>query len=65
MHKEYDLEHDEGTITIDNVPDKKAFIGDLGIQISEDGRVWICIDGLSFLRFTPRKNKTKNKTKNQ
>jgi len=26
---------------------------DFGIQIAEDGRVWICIDGVSFLRFKP------------
>jgi len=25
----------------------------LGIQIAEDGRIWICINGISFLRFKP------------
>ena len=27
--------------------------GDLGIRIAEDGRVWICINGVSFIRFKP------------
>jgi len=27
--------------------------GDLGLQIAADGRVWICINGVSFLRFSP------------
>ena len=26
---------------------------DFGIQIAEDGRVWICIDGEAFIRFKP------------
>ena len=28
--------------------------GDFGIQIARDGRVWICIDGVAFLRFNPK-----------
>lgn len=27
---------------------------DFGIKISPDGRIWICIDGKSFLRFKPK-----------
>lgn len=27
--------------------------GDFGVQIAQDGRVWICINGLAFLRFSP------------
>ena len=26
---------------------------DLGVQIAQDGRVWVCIDGIAFLRFSP------------
>jgi len=26
---------------------------DFGIQVAEDGRVWICIDGIAFLHFMP------------
>ncbi len=27
---------------------------DFGIQIAEDGRVWICINGQAFIRFKPK-----------
>lgn len=26
---------------------------DFGVQISEDGRVWVCVNGIAFLRFKP------------
>jgi hypothetical protein len=26
---------------------------DLGVQIATDGRVWVCINGVAFLRFKP------------
>lgn len=29
---------------------------DFGLQVSEDGRVWICVDGKAFLRFKPKRN---------
>ena len=29
---------------------------DLGIQISDDGRVWICVNGVALLRFKPNNN---------
>ena len=53
MFKEMDETHDQGIISIEQVPFIKAFKGDLGIQIAHDGRVWICIDGIAFLRFKP------------
>ena len=41
--------------------------GYLGIQISKDGRVWICIDGLALIRFNPNigKGVTKNGEKEE
>ncbi len=32
---------------------KNVFIGDFGIQVAKDGRVWICLNGRSFIRFKP------------
>ena len=26
---------------------------EFGVQISEDGRVWVCVNGIAFLRFKP------------
>lgn len=53
FHREYDLITSVGMISIENIPDKKCFQGGLGIQISPNGKVWICIDGVAFLRFNP------------
>lgn len=46
--------HINGLITIENIPEFLVHGGDFGIQISDDGRVWICINGIAFLRFSPR-----------
>lgn len=51
--KEYPELHSQGVISIENLPKERMIKGDLGIQIAPDGRVWICIDGIAFLRFKP------------
>ena len=57
--KPYKETHMDGKITIDNLPGEedgeilRGLVGDFGIQIAEDGRVWVCINGVSLLRFTP------------
>ncbi len=33
---------------------------DFGIQIASDGRVWICIDGVAFIRFKPTRMEIHN-----
>lgn len=43
----------DGVISIENLPTNRAFKGNLGMQVSEDGRIWICIDGVAFIRFKP------------
>jgi hypothetical protein len=55
----YPETHTFGRISIENIPDSKLVEGDLGIQIAEDGRVWVCINGIAFIRFKPIK-KEKN-----
>ncbi|KKL04142.1 hypothetical protein LCGC14_2619010 [marine sediment metagenome] len=46
-----------GHISLENMPDglkdKRFMEGIFGIQVAEDGRVWICIDGFAFIRFSP------------
>lgn len=59
--KELPETHSQGIISIENIPDDKMLKGDLGIQISHDGKVWICIDGISFLRFNPNMKGEKDK----
>jgi hypothetical protein len=45
--------HQRGYISIEGTFKPGYTEGDLGIQIAKDGRVWICIDGVAFLRFRP------------
>jgi len=47
-----------GVITIEQEMPIKGFRGNLGIQVAKDGRVWICLEGKSLLRFTPVKPNT-------
>ncbi len=62
--KEYPETHQQGIIILENVNSilKGTFNGstyaeaDFGIQISEEGRVWICINGVAFIRFRPKLN---------
>jgi hypothetical protein len=54
VFKEMNETHSQGVISIENLPDDKIFNGDLGIQIGSDGRVWVCINGIAFLRFNPK-----------
>ena len=58
--KDYPETHQQGVISIENIPDKLRvpgyMIGDLDIQIAKDGRVWVCIDGVAFIRFSPKVN---------
>jgi len=56
--KELRETHRKGLITIENLDTVSKILSsstrhDLGIQISQDGRVWICVEGVAFLRFKP------------
>ena len=51
--KEYPETHQTGIISIENLPTTNFIKGDLGIQIAKDGRIWICINGIAFIRFKP------------
>ena len=51
--KEYPETHEYGMITFDGIEGRLPIWGDIGIQISQDGRIWVCIDGRAFIRFRP------------
>ena len=53
--KEYPETHQVGIISFENKDlfDNFGTQGDFGIQIAEDGRIWICINGIAFIRFKP------------
>ena len=49
--------HQQGSLSIENVEhvlmDVDLMKCDLGLQTHSDGRVWVCINGVAFLRFKP------------
>ena len=59
--KKYDEVHQQGYISVENkdiILDRECDFtqtieGDIGIQIANDGRIWVCIDGIAFIRFHP------------
>jgi hypothetical protein len=57
MIKEYPETHQQGLISIEQNLITGGLMGDFGIQIAEDGRVWICINGIAAIRFKPIKEK--------
>ena len=70
--KEYKETHQQGIISIENkelILDRdndfsQIIKGDFGIQIATDGRVWVCIDGIAFIRFKPFPKEGKKDGKN-
>jgi hypothetical protein len=44
--------HLRGSLSVE-MPMTSQMDCDFGIQIEEDGRVWICINGVAFIRFKP------------
>ena len=55
--KQYPETHVKGFLMLENMDIHQLNNTiDLGIQIAEDGRVWLCINGIAFIRFTPHAN---------
>ena len=62
--------HQQGLLTIENkdlIIDRaedfaETISTDFGIQIAKDGRIWICINGIAFLRFKPIKKSKGDKS---
>jgi hypothetical protein len=55
---EYPETHQFGNISIENYNLlESVYQGDVGIQIAKDGRIWVCINGIAFLRFKPEVKK--------
>ena len=51
--KPYPETHQQGHISVENMPESHWMDGDFGIRIASDGRVWVCINGVAFIRFKP------------
>jgi len=46
--------HMEGIISYEQSISRGSRVGDLGIQIARDHRVWLCVDGEAMIRFKPK-----------
>lgn len=57
---EYPETHQCGHLSIENMPSISEINGecDLGIHIANDGRIWVCINGIAFIRFKPVNERT-------
>ncbi len=44
---------DQGLISFEQEIKQGSMKGTFGIQMAKDGRIWICIDGQSVIRFKP------------
>ena len=51
--KSYPETHQRGSLSIEQSLASGLKDCDFGIQIAKDGRVWICVDGIAFIRFKP------------
>lgn len=57
MVDEYPPLYQEGHLFVENEDlIKRLDLTDcqIGVQVARDGRVWICVNGLAYLRFKPR-----------
>jgi len=53
--KAYPATYQYGNISIENQLESNMVEGDFGIQIAEDGRIWVCVNGIAFIRFHPKR----------
>ena len=49
----YPLQTQEGYLSVEQELPANTKKCVLGVQISKDGRIWVCIDGVAFIRFRP------------
>jgi hypothetical protein len=55
--KEYPETHQIGFLSIEKDLKAGGQMAGVGIQIAEDGRIWLCVNGEALIRFRPlRKN---------
>lgn len=54
--------HLQGSVSIQNLHEVVRFLNeahdkgetvDVGLQVSHEGRMWVCVDGMALLRFKP------------
>lgn len=61
-HVEYPETHEVGNVVLHNIEEIQEMLrdrqsNDFGVQIANDGRVWICVNGIALIRFKPDRKK--------
>ena len=59
--REFPETHQHGRLTVENLEHLNSLnLRDIifGLQVSKDGRVWVCVNGVALLRFTPQRDKS-------
>lgn len=56
--KEFPETHQHGIMSLENKEVILAMLEDytpcdFGLQVAKDGRVWVCVNGVAFIRFKP------------
>ena len=51
--REYPETHRVGQVSVESHPDFSDPV-DLGIRIASDGRIWLCVNGESWIQFEPQ-----------
>lgn len=54
--------HQQGMISVENlehIQEMDLHDSDIGLQVADDGRIWLCINGMAFIRFKPVMKKLK------
>jgi hypothetical protein len=58
--EDYPVLHQSGMLSVETPMKNGNHFGDVGVQIAKDGRIWICFDGCSFIRFKPLTDKQRS-----
>lgn len=45
--------HSRGLMTVEKGLKPGPYVGEIGLQIATDGRIWVCFEGQSIIRFRP------------
>lgn len=56
--QEFKETHQQGNLSVENhdvINELDMTDCDFGVQVSRDGRVWVCVNGIAWLRFKPAK----------
>ena len=58
MPREFGPVYQHGHLSIENAAIVAAMDQadcEFGVQVADDGRVWVCVNGTAFLRFKPKR----------